>query len=55
MAKSVKKEKPNPTTISGASEVPYEPSDFVIKEVMHQKNCSREEAIRILKNPTPHN
>lgn len=29
----------------------YVPSEFVIKEMMHQKNCSREEAIKRLKNP----
>lgn len=29
----------------------YVPSEFVIKEMMHQKGCSREEAIKRLKNP----
>lgn len=32
----------------------YQPSELVIKEIMFQKNVSREEAIKILKNPTPH-
>lgn len=31
---------------------PVEPSELVIKEVMVQKNVSRERAIEILKNPT---
>lgn len=30
----------------------YEPTDLVIKEVMVQKNVTREEAIQILKNPS---
>lgn len=30
----------------------YEPSDLVIKEIMHQKGVTREQAIHILKNPT---
>lgn len=32
----------------------YPLTEAVIKEVMVQKNCSREKAIEILKNPTKH-
>ena len=32
----------------------YEPTEFVIKEMMIQKGVSREKAIEILKNPTKH-
>lgn len=31
---------------------PYEPTELVIKEIMVQKNVTREKAIEILKNPT---
>lgn len=39
---------PPPTELK--SETPPELSDFVIKEIMIQKNVSKEEAIKILKN-----
>ena len=32
-------------------EKPYEPSEMVIKEMMIQKQVTRDEAISILKNP----
>ena len=32
----------------------YNPSEPTIKEMMLVKNVDREEAIRILRNPTPH-
>ena len=36
----------------GTIKVPeYEPTEFVIKEMMHQKGCSREDAIQKLKSP----
>lgn len=52
MAKSVKKvivEEVAPQTYERPN---YEPSELVIKEMMGQKNCSREKAIEILKNPS---
>jgi hypothetical protein len=51
MAKAIKK---NKNLQSVAQGVTYEPSEMVIKEIMHQKNCGRDEALKILKNPTPH-
>lgn len=32
----------------------YNPSEPTIKEMMIMKNVDRDEAIRILRNPTPH-
>lgn len=51
MAKSTKKEG---LDINAAKARPanYEPSELVIKEMMIQKGCTREEAIEILKNPS---
>lgn len=35
-----------------AAEPAYEPSEQVIKEIMVQKQVSRDQAVRMLKNPT---
>lgn len=40
------------TVVNKTTNIPEEPSDLVIKEIMVQKNVGREEAINILKNPT---
>lgn len=31
----------------------YNPSEVTITEMMHMKNVDRDEALRILRNPTP--
>lgn len=60
---ATKKEKVNPETVRPqpkkaapppelAAQPQAEPSEQVIKEIMIQKNVSRERAIEILKNPT---
>lgn len=48
MAKSTK------TQVAPKKEEKKQWSELVIKEIMVQKNVTREEAIKILDNPTPH-
>ena len=65
MAKSIKKQetkkeakkeikKEEEETQSGDIRDDYNPSEPTIKEMMIVKNVDRDEAIRILRNPTPH-
>ena len=65
MAKSIKKQetkkeakkeikKEEEETQSGDIRDDYNPSEPTIKEMMVVKNVDRDEAIRILRNPTPH-
>lgn len=58
MAKSTNKSNGTSTKktddIEERTEEPKKLSEFVIKEIMIQKNCSREQAIQILQNPTKH-
>jgi len=50
MAKSETKKPEAPTQITAKPVA--EPTEYVIKEIMVQKNVSREKAIEILKNPS---
>ena len=50
--KEIKKEEEE--TQSGDIRDDYNPSEPTIKEMMIVKNVDRDEAIRILRNPTPH-
>lgn len=53
MAKTEKNSKDTkPVEISAKVERPAEPDELVIKEIMIQKNVTREKAIEILTNPT---
>lgn len=53
MAKSTKPvDKPADKPVEITAKAVAQPSELVIKEIMIQKNVSRDEAINILKNPT---
>lgn len=62
MAKSTKKQETKKDANKEVKEEPksgdirddYNPSEPTIKEMMIMKNVDRDEAIRILRNPTPH-
>ena len=53
-AKDQSKAKASATPATETKPVVNEPNEMVIREIMVQKQCSREKAIEILKNPTPH-